>query len=233
MQESSYLQRRSEIEHYFDRTAADAWSKLTSNAPVSRIRQTVRAGRDEMRNTLLSWLPEDLSGRRILDAGCGTGVMAVELARRGADVLAVDLSPTLIALAQERLPKNLGRGRIQLEVGDMATVATGEFAHIVAMDSIIHYEANDGIDVLGRLAGRVSESILFTHAPSTPLLALMHRVGKLFPRADRAPAIEPISETSLRKQVRDSRDWKDWEPRRTMRIAKGFYISQAMELEHL
>ncbi|MEM9315889.1 MAG: magnesium protoporphyrin IX methyltransferase, partial [Pseudomonadota bacterium] len=51
MAETSYAERRSEIEHYFDRTAADAWSKLTSNAPVSRIRQTVRAGRDDMRNT--------------------------------------------------------------------------------------------------------------------------------------------------------------------------------------
>ncbi|MGB5776651.1 MAG: magnesium protoporphyrin IX methyltransferase, partial [Sedimenticolaceae bacterium] len=49
----TYKQRRSEVEHYFDRTAADAWSRLTSNAPVGRIRQTVRAGREQMRNTLL------------------------------------------------------------------------------------------------------------------------------------------------------------------------------------
>jgi hypothetical protein len=49
MSDNGYTQRRSEIETYFDRTAADAWARLTSNAPVSRIRQTVRAGRDEMR----------------------------------------------------------------------------------------------------------------------------------------------------------------------------------------
>ncbi|MGB5744174.1 MAG: magnesium protoporphyrin IX methyltransferase, partial [Sedimenticolaceae bacterium] len=53
----TYKQRRSEVEHYFDRTAADAWSRLTSNAPVGRIRQTVRAGRELMRNTLLDWMP--------------------------------------------------------------------------------------------------------------------------------------------------------------------------------
>jgi magnesium-protoporphyrin O-methyltransferase len=41
----------------------------------------VRAGRDEMRNLLLSWLPDDLSGKRLLDAGCGTGAFAVEAAR--------------------------------------------------------------------------------------------------------------------------------------------------------
>ncbi|MEM7691000.1 MAG: magnesium protoporphyrin IX methyltransferase, partial [Pseudomonadota bacterium] len=135
MANDSYLQRRSEIEHYFDRTAADAWSRLTSNAPVSRIRQTVREGRDQMRSTLVSWLPDDLEGRRILDAGCGTGLLAVDLARKGAEVLAVDLSPTLISLARERLPKDIGPGSIQFEVGDMANIATGEFDHVVAMDS--------------------------------------------------------------------------------------------------
>ena len=72
-QELSYVTRRGQLENYFDRTAAQAWSRLTSDAPVSRIRATVRAGRDRMRSTLLSWLPEDLYGRRILDAGCGTG----------------------------------------------------------------------------------------------------------------------------------------------------------------
>ena len=66
----SYKSRRGEIETYFDRTAVEAWSKLTSDAPVGRIRATVRAGRDAMRQTLMSWLPGDLRGRRVLDAGC-------------------------------------------------------------------------------------------------------------------------------------------------------------------
>jgi magnesium-protoporphyrin O-methyltransferase len=57
MSDASYQERRGKIETYFDRTAADAWSKLTSDAKVSRIRETVRAGRDDMRQTLLSWLP--------------------------------------------------------------------------------------------------------------------------------------------------------------------------------
>jgi magnesium-protoporphyrin O-methyltransferase len=67
----SYLERRGELETYFDRTAVDAWKKMTSDAPLGRIRELVRAGRDEMRATILSWLPDDLSGMRILDAGCG------------------------------------------------------------------------------------------------------------------------------------------------------------------
>jgi magnesium-protoporphyrin O-methyltransferase len=230
MADTSYTERRSEIEHYFDRTAADAWSKLTSNAPVSRIRQTVRAGRDDMRATLLSWLPEDLRGKRVLDAGCGTGLAAVELARRGATVLAVDLSATLIALARERLPADIGDGHIDFEVGDMAALATGEFDHVVAMDSLIHYDVEDGIRVLGSIAPRVRSSIVFTHAPSTILLEIMHASGKFFPRGDRAPAIQPVSGGRLARLMDAESALDAWQRARVARINCGFYISEAREL---
>jgi len=230
MQDTNYVERRSEIETYFDRTAADAWSKLTSNAPVSRIRQTVRAGRDDMRNTLLSWLPDDLRGKRVLDAGCGTGVLAVELARRGAQVLAVDLSATLIELARERLPSDIGEGHIDFEVGDMAALATGEFDHVVAMDSLIHYDVEDGIGVLASLAPRVRGSMVFTHAPSTLLLEVMHATGKLFPRGDRAPAIQPVSGGRLARLMDAEGELGAWRRGRVSRINCGFYISEAREL---
>jgi magnesium-protoporphyrin O-methyltransferase len=57
MNSHTYQQRRGQIETYFDRTAVQAWAQLTSDAPVSGVRATVRAGRDRMRATLLSWLP--------------------------------------------------------------------------------------------------------------------------------------------------------------------------------
>ena len=103
MNENTYQERRSQIETYFDRTAVSAWEKLTSDAPLGRVRTTVRAGRENMRNTLLSWLPQEMHGLRLLDAGCGTGALSVEAARRGAEVVAIDLSPTLVDLARSRL----------------------------------------------------------------------------------------------------------------------------------
>ena len=79
MLSQTYQLRRGQIENYFDRVASDAWARLTSDEKVSGIRATVRAGRDTMRATLLSWLPDDLRGRRILDAGCGTGILVPSL----------------------------------------------------------------------------------------------------------------------------------------------------------
>lgn len=233
MNADTYKERRSEIETYFDRTAADAWSRLTSDAPVSRIRQTVRAGRDEMRNTLLGWLPEDLRGHRVLDAGCGTGALSVEAARRGAQVVAIDLSPTLIELARERVPAEIGDGGIDFRVGDMSEVDQDDFDYAVAMDSVIHYNSHDAVNVLGQLASKVSTGILFTFAPRTPLLSIMHATGSLFPRGDRAPSIEPIGEEKLFRQLDTAGSLSQWRRDRSHRVKSGFYTSQACELRRM
>jgi magnesium-protoporphyrin O-methyltransferase len=229
----SYQERRGELKTYFDRTAVDAWARLTSTAPVSKIRATVRAGRDDMRSTLLGFLPADLRTHRLLDAGCGTGALSVEAAKRGAQVTAIDLSPTLVGLARERLPATLEDGSIDFKVGDMFDTALGSFDHVVAMDSLIHYNVADVVRVLAGFAARTQHSIVFTFAPKTPALALLWTVGRLFPRRDRAPALEPISERTLRKQLGRDPALAQWRVGRTQRIASGFYKSQAMELVRL
>lgn len=228
MSEVSYQERRGQIENYFDRTAAAAWAKLTSDAPVGRIRATVRAGRDRMRSTLLSWLGEDLTGQRILDAGCGTGALAVEAARRGAHVVAIDLSPTLVDLARERIPQEVAH-LVEFHSGDMLDPALGHFDHVVAMDSIIHYQTDDAVHALAQLAGRTRGSIVFTFAPRTPVLAAMISIGRLFPQRDRAPWLEPMAEQSIARLMKVHTELDPWRCARTQRISSGFYKSQAME----
>lgn len=226
----TYLERRGELEVYFDRTAADAWARLTSTAPVGRIRATVRAGRNEMRRTLLDCLPRNLAGARVLDAGCGTGALSLDTAERGATVLAIDLSPTLISLAHDRTRARTGPGSVEFRVGDMLDPALGEFDHIVAMDSLIHYGAQDVMEVLAGLASRTRRSLLFTFAPRTLLLMAMWTTGRLFPRANRAPALEPLAESVLRARVAHDPRLAQFSVGRTQLIDRGFYKSQAMEL---
>jgi magnesium-protoporphyrin O-methyltransferase len=226
----SYLERRRELETYFDRTAVEAWSRLTSDAPLGRIRQTVRAGRDMVRRTLLGWLPADLAGARVLDAGCGTGTLAVEIAKRGADVLAIDLSPTLIDLARKRSLQERPDGNIDFQVGDMLMRALGRFDYVIAMDSLIHYRAQDMVKALGDLVPRSERALLFTFVPRTPALTLMHMIGRTFPRKDRAPAIEPVSATGLAILIEGEPTLAEWDQARSHRITHGFYTSQAQEL---
>jgi hypothetical protein len=46
---------------------------------------------------------------RVLDAGCGTGAMTEELARRGAEVVAIDISPQLVDIAEKAHPRGAAR----------------------------------------------------------------------------------------------------------------------------
>jgi len=233
MQNNTYIDRREKLQLYFDKSASKAWEQLTSDAPVSRIRQTVREGRNTMRETLLSWMPDDLTGMRILDAGCGTGAFAMQAASRGASVTAIDISPSLIEVARSRTPVKL-LPKIEYIAGDMLSAEAGAFDFVVAMDSLIHYQANDmlaGIEALCSRAKSSQASVLFTFAPRTPLLMLMKQIGTAFPRADRSPAIEPVAEKKLVQLIEQSKNCKSAQVARTRLVSTTFYKSQAMELK--
>lgn len=224
---SRYDDQREALATYFDSTARQAWIDLTSDAKVSGIRATVRAGRDAMRETLLSWLPTDLRRTKLLDAGCGTGALAIAAACRGAEVTAIDVAAGLVEVARERTPSFIGHGRIDWRSGDMLDSQLGTFAHVVAMDSLIHYQPDDLIAALTELATRTTGSILFTFAPRTPLLQTMYTIGKAFPKSDRSPAIVPTAEADIRQRLASLAGWSIG---RTKRITSGFYTSQALEL---
>ncbi len=223
----TYATTRARLEEYFDRTAAKTWERLTSDAPVSRIRQTVREGRDTMRAAMLARLPDDLTGARVLDAGCGAGPMSVALAERGAEVVGVDISPALLEVARKRTPEALA-SRITFTAGDMLDEAHGSFDFVMAMDSLIHYSAADIGRALARLAPRTSQAIVFTIAPRTPFLSAMWVAGKAFPRSDRSPQIIPHSDGSIASALKAEGVLGPLE--RVIRVSRGFYISQAMEL---
>jgi 2-polyprenyl-3-methyl-5-hydroxy-6-metoxy-1,4-benzoquinol methylase len=65
--------------------------------------------------TLLE-LVGDVSGHRVLDAGCGEGYLARALAARGAQVTGIDISPRLIELAR----KKNASGGIDYQVADLS-----------------------------------------------------------------------------------------------------------------
>lgn len=224
---SSYISKRSQLATYFDRTASKTWERLTSDAPVSRIRETVRAGREEMAETLLSMLPDDLSGKLILDAGCGAGPLSIKMAERGAEVIAVDISASLIEVAKRRTPDHL-KDKINYRVGDMLSDETGMVDAVVAMDSLIHYKSEDIVDALGKLTKLSWGPIVFTIAPKTVPLTMMHLAGQAFPKSDRSPAIIPVGPNALVRKA--EAELAGCQMAVGKRVSRGFYISQAMEV---
>lgn len=70
---------------------------------------------------IVSWLIERgvLPGSMLLDAGCGTGRYAAELARRGYRVHGIDASPPLIDVARQ---SGSGAANLSFAIGDMLTL---------------------------------------------------------------------------------------------------------------
>ncbi len=107
---------------------ADAWARLTSDAPVSRIRATVRAGREKMRATLLSYA----AARPARAGGCSTPAAAPGRWRSRRPGAAPRWSRStcrrrLVNLARARMPSHVGQGSIDFRVGDMLDPALGAF----------------------------------------------------------------------------------------------------------
>ena len=78
----------------------------------------------------------DVSGRRVLDAGCGSGPLVADLAGRGAQVTGFDASPAMVRIAKERLGPD-----VPLLVADLTAplpFGTGEFDDAVAA-LVLHY----------------------------------------------------------------------------------------------
>jgi len=54
---------------------------------------------------LIESLLREHGGTRVLDAGCGTGRVAVELAARGFSVVGLDVDPTMLSAAHAKAPE--------------------------------------------------------------------------------------------------------------------------------
>ena len=75
-----------------------------------------------------------LSGRRVLDLGCGTGRALEPLLERGYEVVGCDLSPSMIAVAGERHPG------VELHVADMRRLPDlGPFDLVLCLDDAVNY----------------------------------------------------------------------------------------------
>lgn len=72
----------------------------------------------------------------MLDAGCGTGRVAIELARRGVDVVGVDLDPAMLEVARRKAPE------LEWVEADLATLDLGlRFDVVVVAGNVLLFVA--------------------------------------------------------------------------------------------
>ncbi len=90
--------------------------------------------------------------RSVLDAGCGTGRVAIELARHGVDVAGVDLDAGFIDEARRKA------SGVEWHLGDLATVDLGRSFDLIVLAGNVMIFLSPGTEarVLANLAGSLS-----------------------------------------------------------------------------
>ena len=81
-------------------------------------------------------------GKKVLDVGCGAGAWSVYLARHGADVYSVDISPLMVSTTSRRAALQGVTERVHASVGSATdlTFADGTFDLAIGQDIIHHLD---------------------------------------------------------------------------------------------
>ncbi|NUU17291.1 bifunctional PIG-L family deacetylase/class I SAM-dependent methyltransferase [Cellulomonas humilata] len=105
---------------------------------------------ERKRALTLAVLPDARYGR-VLEVGCGIGVLTEQLAERADDLLAVDVSAAAVERARERVPG------VRVEVADIASgVPEGPFDLVVLSEVGYYLDRPSLARVLGELRGRLA-----------------------------------------------------------------------------
>jgi ubiquinone biosynthesis O-methyltransferase len=95
---------------------------------------------ERLERKLILELVGDVSGRRILDVGCGDGELALELCRRGAAVTGVDASAAMIDAAQARAKKQNADITFRVALAEHLPFPNGQFDVVMAVTILCFVE---------------------------------------------------------------------------------------------
>jgi 2-polyprenyl-6-hydroxyphenyl methylase/3-demethylubiquinone-9 3-methyltransferase len=115
----------------FEALAAKWWDMNSEFKPLHQI------------NPLrLNWIDErvSLAGKRVLDVGCGGGILAESMAKRGATVLGIDMGQAPLAVAQLHAQQNnvSGIDYRQVPVEQLAQEQPHSFDVVTCMEMLEH-----------------------------------------------------------------------------------------------
>jgi len=98
-------------------------------------------------------------GMRVLEVGCGTGYFTQELARSGADVIAIDVSPELLEIAKA----NCSAPNVRYEIQNAYTLSYPDavFDSVVGSSVLHHLEIEAALREIYRVV-KLGGSVHFT-----------------------------------------------------------------------
>lgn len=219
---------KAQLRAYFDGIGFDRWVAIYGQAELSPIRRTIRDGHAMMMAQAEAWLLDRMplmpAAAQALDAGCGTGLFSVALARRGFAVTAVDIAPQMVNAAAQQARRAGVHERVRCLAGDLESVS-GCYDAVTCLDVLVHYPAPSFTRMCARLAQLSRGALLLTYAPYEPVLAALHWLGGRFPRGHRRTDIQMVSD----QLVQQTLEAAGMQVCRSARISKGFYHVTLLE----
>jgi magnesium-protoporphyrin O-methyltransferase len=215
------VQYKARLRQYFDGVGFARWSAIYGQAELSPIRRSIRTGHNQMLAQAIAWLAEFPSSTEqpsALDAGCGTGLFSLELARRGYQVIAADLAPQMARATADAVAAAGLSEQVNCQVADLETLS-GCYDLVACFDVLIHYPPAPFVPMLRHLASLSRANLLFTYAPHSPFLAAIHPIGGFFPQSQRRTTIAMIRDSLVRSTLADC----GFSILQTRRISVGFY----------
>ena len=194
-------QEKAEVKGYFETTGFERWNRIYSTSDdVNRVQRNIRIGHQKTVDNVLAWLQEDgdLASRSFCDAGCGVGSLSLPLAQLGAaSIAASDISEAMVKEATRRATEaGLEVARVQFSASDLESLG-GTYNTVICLDVFIHYPQPQAEAMVKHLAALAQRRLIVSFAPYTPLLAVLKRIGELFPGPSKTTRAYTLRESGI------------------------------------
>jgi len=222
---------KAEVQAYFNSTGFERWNRIYSDSSeVNRVQRNIRIGHQKTVDNVLAWLQEqgNLAGRSFCDAGCGVGSLSLPLAQLGAgSIAASDLSDAMVGEASRRAAQaGIASSQLQFSASDLESLV-GRYDTVICLDVFIHYPQQPAEAMVRHLASMAENHLIVSFAPYTPLLAVLKKIGELFPGPSKTTRAYTLKEKGIVAAAAEA----GFKPVRRSLNKAPFYFSRLVAFE--
>ncbi len=220
---------KTEVASYFNGMGFDRWNRIYSDSDdVNKVQRNIRIGHQKTVDDVIAWLKEsgEIERTSFCDAGCGVGSLSLPLAAMGAgSIAASDISQSMVDETQRRAQElKLDLNRLMFSTSDLESL-DGSFHTVICLDVFIHYPQSAAEEMVEHLCGLASQRLIVSFAPYTPFLAILKRIGQLFPGPSKTTRAYTLRSSGIIKAAGNC----GFELVRTKLNKAPFYFSQLIE----
>ena len=183
---------------FFDAKAEEASKSLTPIDPLTMLRYS-QWKRRRVSKEYLFRIIGPLVGKKVLDVGCGDGLLSVQMANLGADVVGIDISPESIEVSRRRAEIDGVSEKAKFVCGpiEAATILGAQFDLVVGI-AILHHVIADLETLVPRLVSFAKPGGQIAFVEPVNLFEPLRQLRRFVPiKGDYTPDERPLEPAEL------------------------------------